>query len=121
MSHVKIGVAVLLVVLLGLLGSVSSTVAEPMSNGKDQSQGKTDAERYHERAVQRMKFQKCYQLGRVNCFEKYREAVAWCRQNWSRCFPLIDGLGTHASTYGSQVVERCKQELRQKCRREAGK
>ena len=46
--------------------------------------------------------------------------VDWCLKNWNKCLPMIKHVGVYAGVYGDQVAEKCKRDLEEKCRREAG-
>jgi len=74
---------------------------------------------YRKSAEKRMRFNRCINQHRGKCYERYQEAVQWCRDNWETCFPLIKSAGVSAGTYGNQVLEECRRELDARCRAEA--
>jgi len=75
---------------------------------------------YRKSAEKRMKYNRCINQHRGECYERYQEAVQWCRDNWDTCFPLIKSASVSAGTYGNQVLEECRRQLDARCRAEAG-
>jgi hypothetical protein len=75
---------------------------------------------FRERALQERRYLACYEAHKRKCYDEYCEAVKWCENNWEKCLPLINGTGLHVGTYGKQVLEECKAELRKRCRQDAG-
>lgn len=101
-------------------GGVTSSIAEQPKVGDAPPIQGGKASQYRDRALKRMKYNKCYHEGKAECYKEFREAVVWCKKHWKICFPLIEGAGAHASNFGSQILRQCRKALRERCRREAG-
>lgn len=80
----------------------------------------SEAAKYWESIEKQRKLNVCLKLGRGECYRKYQEAVDWCLKNWNECLPMIRHVGVYAGAYGNQIAEKCRKELEEKCRGEAG-
>lgn len=111
---------VLCTVLLWGIGQAPAAVGGQNGRQLAQQAPREPDATFKERSAKRRKYIACYESGKGECYEKFSESVRWCQDNWEKCFPLIPGIGAHAAAYGKQELEKCKAQLRIKCRREAG-
>lgn len=106
---------VIVVCLLAGFSGVGKCVAGNSEEGVSPPGHQSKADEYRDRAGKRMEFNKCYRDGLPECYRQFQDGVEWCHKNWNRCFPLIEGSGAHASNFGSQILRKCKDRLRQRC------
>lgn len=108
------------VTLLCMAGQGSPVLGQQTGEKVAQGRRELTDSGFRRRAVQNRQYLACYEAQKKECYDRYSQAVKWCQENWEKCLPLISGTGLHAGTYGRQVLEECKAELRKRCRQEAG-
>jgi len=115
----KVSCGIPITVLCFLFVWSAQAWAQPADVSDRQSQD-YDAAKYWDSVEKQRKVNQCLKLGRGECYKKYQEAVDWCLKNWNECLPMIKRTGVYAGAYGQQVAEKCRKELEEKCRTEAG-